>query len=49
MCPNCGNTRNNTNAKRCSKCKKVTCNNCSFTGCPCGSTSRDKSYIIKSK
>lgn len=46
-CPNCNNSKSGTTAKRCSKCKKITCNKCSFTGCPCGSKSYDKHYIIK--
>ncbi len=46
MCTNCGNSKNGDRAKRCSRCKKITCNKCSFTGCTCGSTSYDKQLVI---
>jgi len=46
MCPNCGNTRSGDRAKKCSRCGKITCNKCSFTGCTCGSMSVHKTYII---
>jgi hypothetical protein len=47
MCPTCGNTHQGDSAKRCSYCKKVTCQKCSFTGCKfCGSMSTDNRYII---
>ena len=49
MCPNCGNNHTGDRASRCSKCKKITCNKCSFTGCSCGSFSVDKHYVIGSK
>lgn len=46
MCPNCGNNHKGDTAKKCAKCKKVTCQKCSFTGCSCGSTSYEKRLII---
>lgn len=48
MCPNCGNTKKGDTAKKCSKCKKITCVKCKFTGCTCGSMSSEKRYIIGS-
>ncbi len=46
MCPSCGNSKKGDRAKRCSKCKSITCNKCSFTGCKCGHLSYDRHYII---
>ena len=46
MCPSCGNTKKRDRAKRCSKCGKITCKKCSFTGCTCGCNSSNKQYII---
>ena len=46
MCPSCGNTKSNDRAKKCSKCAKITCSKCSFTGCTCGSMSVSESYTI---
>lgn len=45
-CPSCGNSKKGDRAKRCSKCKSITCNKCSFTGCKCGHLSYDKHYVI---
>lgn len=45
-CPNCGNTKKGQTAKKCSKCNKITCQSCSFTGCTCGSMSYSKNYKI---
>jgi hypothetical protein len=47
MCPNCGNTNKNYKPKKCSACKKITCQKCSFTGCPCGSMSIEEIFEIK--
>jgi hypothetical protein len=47
MCPSCGNTKSGDQAKKCSRCGKITCPKCSFTGCTCGSMSVKERYIIK--
>ena len=45
-CPTCGNNKKGDSAKRCSKCGKITCIKCSFSGCTCGSSSSNKQYKI---
>ena len=45
-CPSCGNNKKRDSAKRCSKCGKITCKKCSFSGCTCGCSSSNKQYII---
>lgn len=42
----CGNSKSGDRAKECSKCGKITCQRCSFTGCNCGSTSYRKQLVI---
>lgn len=46
MCPSCGNSKKGDRAKRCSKCKTITCSKCSFTGCKCGHMGVDRHYVI---
>lgn len=46
MCPSCGNTHKGDRVKRCSKCGKLHCPKCSFTGCKCGSMAVNKEFII---